>query len=203
MYYYVKHSKSKAVHREYCGHLKIANQNNVLTFDNLAQALDKGYHPCEHCSKVGQKMRKEKEFLKSFCKDKHMVMNYNHGWLDIKTPYCKWRIIETKGGFALYHKNERGKTKGTFLNTYHRQQTELPSFKSLIKYIYEHDCYREHNPFGMKPPKVKKNLMKGSKKYKSQQNRINKYNQRASAISRAQRLDFLFEQIGNHSNYCN
>lgn len=195
MYYYSKNSSSKVVHSIGCGHLQCANPDNIKTFDYLAQAIDAGYHPCAHCSKVAKKARKEEKFLKEYCKDKHMVVNYNNGWLDIKTPYDMWRVIEASNGFALYHKNKSGTDGNSFQSSYHRQKTENSSFKSVITYIHKHDCYRKYHPFGLNSPKLNPNLMKGSKKYKRQQKQINKYNRKAYAISNAQMLDFLFEQI--------
>ena len=184
MYYYSKKSKRKIIHTENCFYTK---NSDVGVFETITEAYDAGYRLCKHCSLLRKSYRGELKEILDFSRKNGMSVFVNNRSINISSIDSKWKIVvDDKNEMVLYHKNEfvTDRDHLSMIDGYHLQgDVKKDSITDYLKYIVDHDHFRLIYPLYI--PRVKKEKSppkKGTKRYKSAQRRIAKY-ERKQAIS--------------------
>lgn len=199
MYYYSKNSRKKVVHSSDCFHIQYVEVDNVGSFETLEKVYQSGYRLCRHCSPIAKLYRKESNSMTEYC-CKHAASFFFHDkFIGIHTPYSKWRIIPIEGtnGLALYHKNTYASKHDTesAVPGYHLQKVCKKSVHAYLEYIVEHEYYRMMNPVYIRPQKkAKESPRKGTKRYKQQQAKAERYERRKAIANVLQIIDGLSTQ---------
>lgn len=90
-------------------------------------------------------VRLDEIYLKNLCSGYNLKIKVFQKSIYIVSKIDEWFLEIKGGGYSyLYHKNKRCN-----MNNYHKQKTKrfannkdnLPDFKMVFKYVYEHDEY--------------------------------------------------------------
>ncbi len=187
MYYYCKNSKKKIIHSFECFHVNNTEIDNIGCFDSLTEAYERGYRLCKHCSPLIKHYKREDNEIVDFCRKNGLSVHLGNQCISIVSIGSKWKIaLDKKNRIVLYHKNDftTSKDRLSQISGYHLQgDARRNSIVAYLQYIVDHDYYRMLNPVYI-PEKKKKESpppRKGTKRYKSNQRRIEKY-ERKKAI---------------------
>lgn len=180
--------ESNLYHKPNCHHAKRIQDKNKMTMD-IKEAKAYGYRPCRCCNGMNFSYNDEWTSINYYERKKEMQFNYKDGILYAKTNIGCWKIVYIRGteSFALYHRNY-SEQEVDFVNpekeSYHLQK-DRPYFctiNSILKYIYDHDKYREAEQQGCKV------IVFSHKKYQKQAKKREQRNQR-------KRVDYLFRML--------
>lgn len=195
MLFYIENRK--VVHFEYCYHLKRSKKDKLQCFATLAKAREQGFRICKCCDPVMKTFLCEEKELIPFCKENRIICFAQDSTVHIQTAYSKWKVISTnEGKLAVYHKNTKFK-KGNIHSSvvgYHLQNVSCEKILSVCKYILEHDEYRYHTN---ESNQRKTDFVKGSRKWRAEQDRIKKQKRR-NAIKN---VYFIFDQLAAEKIY--
>lgn len=192
MCYICSGSSNKIIHTGDCRYVKMMAESRKKTFDSLRAATNADYIPCKYCSPVKKYLDREKERLEEFCKqtDVRFFYNVQKGTLDVISKSGKWKIIvdDDSKALVLYHYSNGTFKHSDVIPGYHKQHVERGSLLNYMKYIAQHDSFRQVNPLYAK--QTNDNLMKGSKKWKKQQ-------RRAENMRKTQSIRYVTELLNN------
>lgn len=178
MFYYSKKSRERIIHSGMCGHIANCDIRDIGYFETLTEAYEQGYRLCRSCSILSKQYKCEEEKLYSYCMGNAMTFYKTDRYINIVTPYSKWRVSITNSGngLCLYHKNEYKKKNETpsMIDGYHHQKFEAKSIVGCMEYITEHDYFRMTNPLVIKNSKKKAPAIKGTKRYRKEAKRAEK-----------------------------
>lgn len=183
MYYFRKKSKGKIIHTADCFHLFNTDIRNIGWFETLSEAYAKGYRLCKHCNPLFKYFKKEEDQIYDFCREKGMSVRLNNRSISVDSIYSVWKIAPDENNkIILYHKNsfETKKDCLSEIAGYHLQgDVRRENILGYLNYIIDHDYFRMFNPVHV-PKKAIESAQpkKGTKKYRSQQIRIKKYERR-------------------------
>lgn len=186
MYYYCKNSRKKIIHSAECFHIQHTEIDTIGWFETLPEAYEHGYRLCKHCSPLVKHYKREDNEIIDFCRKNGLSVHLGNRCISICSTRSKWKIaLDKKNRIVLYHKNdfETAKDHLSEISGYHLQgDARRNSIVAYLQYIVDHDYFRMLNPVYI--PKQKKESpppRKGTKRYKSAQRRIEKY-ERKKAI---------------------
>lgn len=77
--------------------------------------------------------------VKKYCIEKGYKCCYQHGFVNIKTRYEKWKFRLTEGKVTLYHYNNVSRRKSKEYADYHKQMHRWITMQELVTYINEHE----------------------------------------------------------------
>ena len=184
MYYYSKKSREKIIHTAECFHINRIGADDIGWFETLPDAYVQGYRLCKHCSPLLKCYRKEHKQILDFCRKNGLAVRIGDKRVFVESNMSKWQIILDKSNeIALYHKNSFKTSRDSLSEVcgYHFQgDIRKNSIAEYLEYIIEHDHYRRLNP-AHTPKKESPPPIKGTKRYKSTQRKIRKY-ERKQAI---------------------
>lgn len=200
MYYYSKKSGSKIIHTQECFHIGDTDINDIVWFETLNEAYEKGYRLCKHCSPIAVGYRRENKSIMDFCKRNGLSVCLYDRFISVISPHSIWKIIVCDDGkkISLYHKNtfETEKDSLSEIKGYHKQRDiSKDNVVDYLAYILKHDQFRMINPVYNKVKKEKAPPRKGTKRYRSKQRRTEKY-KRKQAIKNVLNL---IETLQNQS----
>ncbi len=186
MYYYSKKSRNKVIHTVECFHIHNTDIDDLGWFESLSEAYKYGYRLCRHCNLLSKDYRNEKKQIIDYCRVNGLSLYLTYRSLMVESIKSKWQItLDKKDKFVLYHKNtfETYKDCLSEIGGYHFQRDiRANSVMEYLKYIIEHDYYRQRQPICIEKKKREKPLpKKGTKRYRKAQNRIKKF-ERKQAI---------------------
>ena len=154
MYYYSKNSKAKVYHTSDCGYVNRISEDNLKRSESQEKLFRKGYTFCDHCSPAGKYFRKNKGFFKHRPKrTKRYDVRLYDGDIIITSDKSEYLIVFFEGQpMKLYHLNkfEISDTESD-IPGYHLQRTGNYSLSNTLKYIVQHDDYREKHPIRYSP----------------------------------------------------
>lgn len=185
MFYYSKKSSKKILHSEECGHIQRTQLSDMGYFGSLDEAYEKGYRLCRHCSKLDRAFRKENDDIVKLSM-KYALRIFRHKkFIGVESKDGLWKIVLSDIGhkFELYHQNtyEKKTDSESRISGYHLQNISKGTIHGFLQYIGEHDDYRSVHPIEIKPPKKQKAPpLKGTKRYRKQQNKIARYERKRS-----------------------
>lgn len=177
MLLYQKKSSRKIVHYSGCRYLKEHMDDNRGTFNTIVEAHSAGYRLCKCCSPIAQHYREERKQILQFCAEAGLSCYQTDGSVKVATPRSQWKIITSgrKNLLFLYHRNTNPYWKDdgqvSIVPGYHSQAVRKNSIVDYLKYIIEHDAYRNRHPaYIAKPPKAERApAPKGSKRWYKEQ----------------------------------
>ena len=173
MCYICSGSSNKIVHTDNCRYVKMMAESGKKTFSSLRAATNADYIPCKYCSPVKKHLDREKERLEEFCKQTDVRFFYNtkKGTLDVISKSGKWKIVvdDNLNALVLYHYSNGSFKHSDVIPGYHKQHVERGTLLNYVKYIAQHDNFRQVKPLYARQTNDK--LTKGSKKWKKQQRR--------------------------------
>ena len=142
-------SGNKIVHKSDCRYVKMIPEKNKRTFETLEIAYKSGYSECKYCSNLLRHLREEEDQLGKYCKPRgirYYLCKDDGSWAVISHS-GRWKIAEgSKEYFRLYHNNNSNNgTKSRFIG-YHKHNEFRKDLISYMKYIDNHDRYREADP---------------------------------------------------------
>lgn len=179
MYYYSKKSNSKVIHTAECFHTHNTIIDAIGQFESLPDAYSNGYRLCKHCNPLFKHYKKESNEIIEYCRKNGLSVWLQNKCISICSIRSEWKIaLDKKNRIVLYHKNdfETDRDHLSEIKGYHFQgDVRRSSVVEYLGYIVEHDYFRMLNPVYI--PKKKKESpppMKGTKRYKSAQKRIEK-----------------------------
>lgn len=180
MYYYCINSRKKIIHSIECFHVRKTEIDNIGWFESLPEAYEQGYRLCKHCSPLIKYYKREDDEIVDFCRKNGLSVYLGNKCISICSIRSKWKIaLDKKNRIVLYHKNDFTTDKDHLseISGYHLQgDARRNSIVAYLQYIVDHDYYRMLNPVYI--PEKKKDSpppRKGTKRYKSTQRRIEKY----------------------------
>ena len=148
-------TESKIYHRPGCRYAKRIQDKNRMDIP-IGEARRYGYKPCKCCNTMKYLYESEWCSIDYYRRKKDMDYLLKDGVLYIKTNVSCWKLIYNKKveRVMLYHRNSCDKpvdfTKPE--NEQYHPQKDCDSaitIKALLKYIYEHDRYREAQEKGV------------------------------------------------------
>ena len=191
MSYVSSKTRNKMVHTASCRYTKMMNPKNKKYFYSLEQASKEGFVRCKYCDKIAGMMRSEKGKIDVFSQMNGLYPTYSRedGTLDIISPSGKWKVIANgkKQHIWLYHKNTYATKEKGLVPGYHSQKVKRSSLMDYMKYIVQHDEYRDEVP-----AEEFKNIPKGKKARKKQERRI-------KALKRRQSIRYVISLLDNMS----
>ena len=148
-------TESKIYHRSGCRYAKRIQVKNRMDMP-FAEAKHYGYRPCKRCNTMEYVYESEWCNIDYFRRKKDIEYLFKDGILYIKTNVSCWKIIYSKKSerVVLYHRNscdipvDFTKPEN---EQYHLQKdcASAITINALLKYIYEHDRYREAQERGV------------------------------------------------------
>ena len=190
MSYVCGKSSNKIIHYMDCRYIKMIPTKNRKYFYTMEDASESGYVQCKYCSYIGKYINKEKKMLEHYCIPNgiHYYFNAADGSLDVISHSGKWKIIVNgqRHFIWLYHKNKFGNRPNELIPGYHSQSVRRTSLMGYMKYIVDHDRYRDDNPLYERQRHV--NTIKGSKKWKKDQ-------KRAERMRRKQSINYVINML--------
>lgn len=180
--------ETKIYHKPNCHYVKkIQDKHKIVMSKKEAKSF--GYRACRCCNEMNFSYHNELQTMDYFENKKGMQFNYKDGILYIKTNIGCWKLVYSRGMelFALYHRN-RSKQEVDFTKPekeqYHLQKDKIYyiSIREALKYIYDHDKYREAEQQGCEF------IVFSHKKYQKQ---AEKRKQR----QQMNRVDYLFQML--------
>jgi len=185
MYYYNKNSRKKVVHAAECFCIRNRPSDAFGCFETLQEVEANGYRLCRHCSLLARQYRKECAALTEYCRKNAVSIFFDDRFIGIYTPHSHWRLILNEGNeaFSLYHENsyESKRDADSAVPGYHLQRVCKGSVQGYLEYVVEHERYRRMNPLYIR--EQKQLPRKGTKRYKKQQAKAERYARR-KAIAR-------------------
>lgn len=181
MYYYSKKCRKKIIHTHLCFHIQHTELDDIGWFETLPEAYEQGYRLCKHCSPIAKHYRKESKQILDFCGKNGLAVHLGCRSIFVTSPRSKWKIaVGNDRQITLYHQNtfETERDHLSEIKGYHLQHdVTKDSVVEYLNYIVEHDYFRMLNPVYNKPRKKKESPppRKGTRRYKSEQRRIEKY----------------------------
>lgn len=195
MFYFSGRGRSKVVHFEGCKHIRRIAESNLGTFESLSEAKKEGFHLCKCCNPVAKFYRHHKRNSASYCSDNRLICYFNKDVVEIKSIHSQWKLVANdEGTIDLYHKNTRFKKKDVDSPVwgYHLQKAFYKDMTSFLKYIVDHDKYRfSYLDKPLKPKGGKKPPVKGTKRWRAEQERQKKRDRRAAIKN----VYYIFEQL--------
>ncbi len=192
MCYVCGKSDNKIVHEIDCRYVKMIPEKNRKYFRKLQEATKEGYKQCKYCSYIRRYMKQEEDALKYGRKNGlFYFFNAQDGCLDVISKTGKWKIIVNgqKHQMWLYHKNTSGSTMGDpLVPGYHYQRVRYDSLMEYMKYLVDHDRYRESNP--LYSYQKHSTNRKGTKNWKKNQ-------RREKEIRRKQGIRYVYAILEN------
>lgn len=175
-------------HKPHCHHAKRIQEKHMMIMDPQA-AKSYGYRACRCCNGMNFSFNDERNVIAYYEKEKELQFNYKDGSLYVKTTIGCWRVVYSRGMelFALYHRNYCDQ-EVDFVNPenerYHLQKDQryFCNINTVLKYIYDHDKYREAELQGCKT------IVFTKKKYQEQAKKRKQRQQR-------NRVDYLFRML--------
>lgn len=186
MYYYNKKSAKKIIHTFECFHIVHTCIEDIGWFETLKEAYQQGYRFCKHCNPLFKYYKAENKEIIDFCRKNGLSVILRNKNILVCSIKSNWKItLDKNNRIVLYHKNEFETNRDYLseINGYHLQgDARRDSIVSYLNYIIRHDDYRMQNPIYIsKKEKESPPPRKGTKRYKSLQRRIEKY-ERKKAI---------------------
>ncbi|MBQ3763013.1 MAG: hypothetical protein II875_13520 [Clostridia bacterium] len=184
---YSINSRKKLIHHYGCVVLKRIKPQNIKFFTDAAEARKQGYKQCPHCNLVESMLIKEEDKTEKYCCENGLKLTLKDGAIYIGSRHDFWRIIlnDQTGQLMLYHRNIQNRKNPIFipgLPRYHVQNFSSTTLLGYLKYIVQHDQYRDGTQpkpqdlparkSGNKPPA--KHGKKGKKLAKNQKNKQKK-----------------------------
>lgn len=151
----VMSTQAKIYHRPNCRYVRnIRNKNRLELFS--WDAKEDGYRACKCCNTMLYMYESEWGNIRYFERKRDMKFSLKDGILYVKTKVGCWKIVYSKKEekFILYHRNAYDLLVD-FDNPqnerYHLQTdcAHANSIGGLLKYIYEHDRFREAQQNGV------------------------------------------------------
>lgn len=168
---YVTSARSNLVHYPNCKYVRIMKSPKMLTKGDIAGKLKY----CKWCAPIMEYVTREKVRVERLCK-RHQYYYYfddDDGALDIISKGGRWKIMITNNSKnpILYHKNTSMISRGNApIQGYHRQSIRCGSVGDYIKYIIDHDIYRNENPvYRSGKVKSKKTNKKNAERFRRNQ----------------------------------
>lgn len=196
MYYYSKKNRKNIIHTIECFHINNTDITDIGWFETLSEAYEQGYRLCKHCNPLFRCYRKESDKIIDFCRENGLSVHLSDSDISVYSIESEWKIVlDKKSRLALYHKNDfkTNKDRLSEISGYHLQgDARRRSIVAYLKYIIEHDYYRMLNPVYI--PKEKKKSpppKKGTKRYKSTQRRIERYERKRAVKNVLDLIDSL------------
>lgn len=150
---YSAKSSRKIVHKSHCKVIQRISKENRRSIGSIEKAQELGYRFCLCCSSMAKRYRKEKNEAESFCNENQMNIRIKDEVIHVISRHDCWRIIENGNNkkIFLYHKNtESRRYKEKYQNLvpgFHWQKFKAENIMEYLKYIKEHDDYRDVKPF--------------------------------------------------------
>ncbi len=196
MFYYNKKSRKKIIHTAECFHVYNVDINDIGWFEAVADAYNKGYRFCKHCNPLIRMYNNESRQINDYCRENGLSYNLGNKSIVIYSIDSMWQItLDKNSRIILYHKNDFKTNKDHLseINGYHLQgDAKKDSILDYLKYIVEHDFYRMHNPiFINKKKKASPPPKKGTKRYKSELKKIEKYERKKAIKNVVNLIDSL------------
>jgi len=192
---YSRYSREKLMHHNSCHVIRRIKKANRIPMD-LEEATKKGLHFCKHCSRMLNRYYKEKNEIDKFCRANGIIISiYDDVTMQVISRKDCWRIIidttTNNNAIFLYHKNSRRHLKNKKkenVEGFHKQKETSRSIMGYLRYIKEHDDFRDEHPCTeVKTKEAEKKHKKGSKSYKRKM-ATKKNNERAASIIRVRAL---------------
>ena len=189
---YVCGLNSKRVHNINCRYVKRMSESGKMTFATYKEARLSGYEPCKYCVSIRKYLKREKKQIEEYCKPYgiHFFLNQSDASVEALSKSGKWKIVvddETQD-LLLYHYSNGTLKQSDVIPGYHRQNVKRNKLLGYLKYIYQHDKFREAHPLYTR--QTNPNVMKGSKKWKKQKNHEDK-------MRRTQSIRYVTELLNN------
>lgn len=128
----------------------------------------------------------EKKELDSYCRDNGLYyrLNSEKSTLDVISKSGEWKIVVDgdENLIRLYHRNHHWTKERSLILGYHRQYISSDTLMGYMKYIVNHDMYREENP--LYKHLVDSKTVKGSKRWKKNQ-------QKAERVRKSRRIRYV------------
>lgn len=188
---YSTRSKDKIVHLPHCGVIRRIDKKNRRSFESLETARKHGYRMCCCCSTFARKYRAEQNEIELFCKENQLMFAVKNNNAHIISRHDCWRIIvDDKQKLALYHKNTDRSRIGinSIVPGFHYQDVQSKTIMGYLKYIAEHDFYRDEHPC---TERIKITAEKGTKRYRKELKEKKRQNRIAEVI----RVQALIEEL--------
>lgn len=184
MYYYSKKSRNKIVHTQKCFHIQNTDLDDIGWFESLSEAYEQGYRLCRNCSPIAKHYRKESKEILDFCGKNGLAVYLGCRSIVVTSPRSKWKIaVGSDAQLTLYHQNtyETERDHLSEIVGYHLQGDVFKdSVMDYLKYIIDHDHFRMFNPVYNTCKKEVPLPKKGTKRYKKEQRRKEKYERRSA-----------------------
>ena len=181
-----KKSNRKVAHYSDCCVLPRIKKDNLVVVKSMEEALENGFHVCSCCSIVARQYRQEQLLIEKYCKANQLKYNYSEGVIYIISRHDCWRILAKNNSksLLLYHKNTHIKCYQNgdpiIVNGYHCQLARKQTVMSCLRYIVQHDRFRDEHPCteftikaeGSDKGETKADKKKLTKKRKKQKKRL-------------------------------
>ena len=154
MCYVCGKSRNKIFHEEGCRYVGMIPEKNRKYFNSVQSAVDKGYVRCKYCTTLKKRLEDEKTVINRLCSLNGIHCDYNptDGYIDIISFSGIWKIVVNgrKHSMFLYHKNttrrKSNKKDKSFVPGYHDQKVHKNTIEGFIRYIIDHDRYKQEHP---------------------------------------------------------
>lgn len=145
-----KGSKTKVFHYQYCKCAKNIKQDNIISFDSIDEAVEKGYTQCPICARVLVLYTRDRIAIDEYLCTHYLKMYIENGCMYVDNVFSSWKICARPRSLdlMLYHANTEnyGNLKinnGHLVHNYHLQKYRGKSdILSILKYIVAHDKYK-------------------------------------------------------------
>ena len=194
MCYVWSKSEEKIFHSADCRYVKCIKDENKIYFKTLKEATGAGYRQCKCCSYIQEYLDRENSRIEGFCKQNgiYYYIDLCDGALNVISKTGKWKII-VNGRYHniwLYHKSILGTYDDEYITGYHSQKAFSKSLMGYMKYIVNHDGFRQDKPLCRASAHL--NCTKGSKKWK----RVQKHAEKAR---KQQSIQYVLNLLDNMS----
>ncbi len=148
MVIYSDHSHQKIVHLPSCSIIRRMEKNYRKSFETMEDARRHGYRLCNCCAQIASAFRKENEEINTFQNKTGMTIKFYDGAIHIISKQDCWRILKNKGHIILYHKNAGSySNESCTVQGFHEQPVRMKTIMGYLRYIEQHDQYRETHPY--------------------------------------------------------
>ena len=151
----VMSTQTRIYHRPNCRYVRnIRNRNRLELFS--PDAKQEGYRACRCCNTMLYMYESEWSNIRYFERKRNMQFCLKDGILYVKTAVGCWKIVYSRNEerFILYHRNGSDRPvdfENPQFERYHLQSdcAHANSIGALLKYIHEHDRFREAQQKGI------------------------------------------------------
>lgn len=198
-----RESSSMVYHRPECRYVRKICKKNQIKME-WEDAEWKGYRPCKCCDGAEFLYKMEKDAIENYARQFNMNIDLMDKKIYVRTDVGCWKIVYKirDQRFILLHRNYvngRIKIQDVEKVPFHRQRDvpEAGSIMKYIKYIKEHDVYKQNAPKDYRDMPQDTKVQK--KYYRTAKKRAEKHN-----AKRVDRLFLLIESQGTVKSlsYC-